>query len=121
EFPVSKPDLLSHLDHGEGATALDLHISRDTAEHGAGQETPRGEPAEEKPNADEEHPRLPLSRSANPAANTCGERGKAFGHKSALAKHRKIHSGDRPHACADCGKGFIQRSDLAAHRHVHTG
>lgn len=30
EFPLRKPDLLSHLDHREEATALDLHISRDT-------------------------------------------------------------------------------------------
>ncbi|NXI33803.1 ZN557 protein, partial [Sterrhoptilus dennistouni] len=125
EFPVSKPDLLSRLDHGEEATALDLHKSRDTlaAEHeaGAGQEPPREEPAEEKPNTDKEHPHLPVSRSENPAANTCGECGKIFSHKSALVKHRKIHSGDRPHACPDCGKGFIQRSDLTIHRRVHTG
>lgn len=30
EFPISKPDLLSRLDHGEELTALDLHISQDT-------------------------------------------------------------------------------------------
>ncbi|NWU03637.1 XFIN protein, partial [Urocynchramus pylzowi] len=118
EFPISKPDLLSRLDHREEATALDLHISQDTpaAEHGAGQEAPQEKPAEDK-----EHPQLPLSRSENHAPNTCSECGKIFSHKSALAKHRKIHSGDRPHACPDCGKGFIQRSDLAIHRRVHTG
>ncbi|NXS24600.1 CKR1 protein, partial [Mystacornis crossleyi] len=82
EFPVSKPDLLSRLDHREEATALDLHISQDTlaAEHGAGagQEAPQEEPAEEKPNMDKEHPQLPASRSENHAANTCGECGKTF-------------------------------------------
>lgn len=30
EFPVSKPDLLSRLDHGDEPTALDLHVPRDT-------------------------------------------------------------------------------------------
>ncbi|XP_037982265.1 zinc finger protein 345-like [Motacilla alba alba] len=125
EFPVSKPDLLSRLDHGEEATALDLHISQDTpaAEHeaGAGQEAPQEKPSEEKPKMVKEHPQLPASRSENHAANTCSECGKIFSHKSALVKHRKIHSGDRPHVCPDCGKGFIQRSDLAIHRRVHTG
>ncbi|NXU66261.1 Z585B protein, partial [Horornis vulcanius] len=116
EFPVSKPDLLSHLGHEEEAAALDLHKSRDNlaAERGAGQE----EPSEEKPNKEKEHP---ASRSDNPTSNTCGECGKLLSHKSALAKHQKIHSGHRPHACPDCGKGFIQRSDLTIHRRVHTG
>ncbi|NXE17146.1 ZNF71 factor, partial [Lophotis ruficrista] len=53
--------------------------------------------------------------------NVCGECGKSFSHKSALAKHRKIHSGDRPHECPACGKAFIQRSDLTIHQRVHTG
>ncbi|XP_026722875.1 uncharacterized protein LOC113490552 isoform X1 [Athene cunicularia] len=29
EFPVSKPDLLSRLDHRDEPTALDLHVPRD--------------------------------------------------------------------------------------------
>ncbi|XP_032940013.2 LOW QUALITY PROTEIN: zinc finger protein CKR1-like [Catharus ustulatus] len=169
-------ETLMALDHGEEATALDLHVSRDTlaaalelpnkfvsaekgtcgavggnvekgfnplnrkvsnpahsffgfpslfcltlpTEHGAGQEAPQEEPAEEQPNTDKEHPQLPVSRSESHAANTCSECGKIFSHKSALVKHQKIHSGDRPHVCPDCGKGFIQRSDLTIHRRVHT-
>ncbi|NXK90497.1 CKR1 protein, partial [Formicarius rufipectus] len=113
EFPISKPNL-SCLDHGEEATALDLHMPRDTpsTEDGAGAEQePTKEPAESKPTGEERPQPGP----------TCGECGKSFSHKSALVKHRKIHSGDRPHACPDCGKGFIQRSDLTIHRRVHTG
>ncbi|NWI07884.1 ZF316 protein, partial [Tichodroma muraria] len=72
---------------------------------GAGQEAPQEEPTEEKPDTDKEHLQLPASQSKNHTANTCSTCGKIFSHKSALVKHQKIHSGDRPHMCPDCGKG----------------
>ncbi|XP_068775390.1 zinc finger protein GLI4-like [Struthio camelus] len=51
----------------------------------------------------------------------CAECGKGFTQRSALSKHRRIHSGERPHQCGDCGKRFLQRSDLTIHRRRHTG
>ncbi|RDL31553.1 uncharacterized protein BP5553_09762 [Venustampulla echinocandica] len=51
----------------------------------------------------------------------CDICGKVVCRASDLARHKRTHTGKKPHKCMECGKSFIQRSGLVIHTNIHTG
>jgi len=53
------------------------------------------------------------------AAVKCEECGKLLADPSSLYRHRKIHTGEKPHKCPYCDRRFIQRFNMKQHIKTH--
>lgn len=56
----------------------------------------------------------------NSSIQTCPDCGKVFTNKSALAKHRLIHSNERKYSCHLCDKSFKRQDHLNGHLMTHS-
>ena len=60
----------------------------------------------------------PTAANGKPSV-TCEICGKKLADPSSLYRHRKIHSGDKPHKCPYCTRRFIQRYNMKQHIKTH--
>ncbi|XP_077346129.1 uncharacterized protein LOC143989730 [Lithobates pipiens] len=52
---------------------------------------------------------------------SCTECGKCFHYNSKLNRHKRSHTGEKPHSCPECGKCFPFKYNLDVHKRSHTG
>lgn len=61
----------------------------------------------------------PVTGGSGGGVQNCPECGKSFTNKSALAKHRLIHSNERKYSCHLCDKSFKRQDHLNGHLQTH--
>ena len=83
--------------------------------HGVGK-IPRKEPEKRKKNSKQAQ-----MRTKPPRVHECTTCGQACVTPSALTKHLRVHSGDKPYSCHACGKAFARSGELSGHLRVHSG
>ncbi|XP_074543352.1 uncharacterized protein LOC141803288 [Halichoeres trimaculatus] len=56
---------------------------------------------------------------ARKKSHRCPECRKIFETKRHLARHTRIHQGEKPFSCYECGKGFLWKGNLRQHMEIH--